>query len=404
MNPTVDDQVALLMQGCEFGDPQIERMMAGELRERLLEGRPLRVYCGYDATRPDLHLGHTITMGKLRQFQELGHEVTFVIGDFTTRIGDPSDKSSLRPQIPVEEIERNARTYAEQAFRILDPARTHVRFNSEWLDRLTFADVIRLASHFTVQQFLARENFQARLAANAPLWLHELVYTLAQGYDAVALQADVQIGGTEQLFSLLAGRKLQEAMGQRPQVCITFPILLGTDGHTRMSKSAGNYIGITEPPEEMYGKVMSIPDSALRNYATLVTRWAPGRVAEFLAGLEAGPLHPMEAKKALAWEIVDRFHGSEAADAAARSFARLHQERQAPDEMAELRLTQAMPLADLLVVAGMCHSKSEARRLVAQGGVRLDGQPVTAADGLIEPRRAVLQVGKRRFLRLVPYR
>jgi tyrosyl-tRNA synthetase len=214
----------------------------------------------------------------------------------------------------------------------------------------------------------------------------------------------VQIGGTEQLFSLLAGRKLQEAMGQRPQVCITFPILLGTDGHTRMSKSAGNYIGITEPPEEMYGKVMSIPDSALRNYATLVTRWAPGRVAEFLAGLEAGPLHPMEAKKALAWEIVDRFHGSEAADAAARSFARLHQERQAPDEMAELRLTQAMPLADLLVVAGMCHSKSEARRLVAQGGVRLDGQPVTAADGLIEPRRAVLQVGKRRFLRLVPYR
>lgn len=373
MEPGVDNQVALLMQGCEYGDPQIERMMAEELRERLREGRPLRVYCGYDATRPDLHLGHTVTMGKLRQFQELGHDVTFVVGDFTTRIGDPSDKNALRPQLPRAEIERNARTYAEQAWRILDRERTHIRFNSEWLDGLTFADVIRLAGRFTVQQFLVRDNFQARLAKNEPIWLHELMYALAQGYDAVALQADVQIGGTEQLFSLMAGRKLQEAFGQRPQVCITYPILLGTDGHTRMSKSAGNYIGIAEEPDDVYGKVMSIPDGAMRNYCTLVTRWAPERVEQLLADVEAGRMHPMEAKKALAWEIVDRYHGYEAADAAAEHFARVHQERQLPDAMAELTLAQATPLVELLLTAGLCASKSQARRLVEQGGVRLDG-------------------------------
>lgn len=402
MNGTVDDQVALLMQGCEFGDPQIEQMMARELRERLLEGRPLRVYCGYDSTRPDLHLGHTITMCKLGQFQELGHEVTFLIGDFTTRIGDPSDKNALRPQLAEEEIARNAQTYADQAWRVLDPARTRVRRNSEWLDGINFTEVIRMAASFTVQQLLARDNFQARLAKGEPVWLHELMYALAQGYDAVALEADVQIGGTEQLFSLLAGRKLQEALGHRPQVCITFPILLGTDGRTRMSKSAGNTIGLTDTAEEMYGKVMALPDEAMRNYATLLTRWPPQQLAEWLADLEAGRLHPMEAKKTLAWEIVARFHGREAADAAAGAFAWVHQARQVPEEMDELVITGPVPVAELLVAAGLCASKSEARRLIAQGGVRLDGQAVTSVDCLIEPRRAVLQVGKRRFLRLVP--
>ncbi len=401
MSRAVDDQVALLMQGAEFGDPQIQEMMAQELRERLLEGRPLRVYCGYDATRPDLHLGHTVTMGKLRQFQELGHEVTFLIGDFTTRIGDPSDKNALRPQVPEEEIAENARTYAEQAWRVLDPQLTHVRYNSEWLDRLSFADVIRLAGHFTVQQFLVRDNFAARMARNEPLWLHEFMYALAQGYDAVALQADVQLGGTEQLFSLLAGRRLQEALGQRPQVCITFPILVGTDGRTRMSKSAGNYIGLREPPEDMYGKVMSIPDEAMANYCRLVTRWAPDRVNQFLADLRAGRRHPMAAKKALAWEIVDRFHGSEAADRAAAHFQRVHQARELPQEMAEFALAQALPLVEVLVAAGLCGSKSEARRLVAQGGVRLDGRVMHSIDRLVPPDGAVLQVGKHRFLRLV---
>lgn len=402
MNLTVDEQVATLMHGSEFGDQGIRQMMAQELRERLLEGRPLRVYCGYDATKPDLHLGHTVTMCKLRQFQDLGHDVTFLIGDFTTRIGDPSDKNSLRPQLAEEVIARNARTYAEQAWRILDPDRTCIRRNSEWLDKLNFGDVIRLASSFTVQQFLVRDNFEARLARNEPVWLHEFMYALAQGYDAMTLQADVQIGGTEQLFSLLAGRKLQEACGQRAQVCITFPILLGTDGRTRMSKSAGNYIGLQEAPDDMYGKVMSIPDGAMGNYCRLVTRWTPGRIEQLLADLEVGRIHPMGAKKALAWEIVDRYHGSKAADGAAERFARVHQERKLPEEMAEFTTAQPMRVDELLVAVGLCASRSQARRLVEQGGVRLDGDTVDSVDRVVAPREAVLQVGKNHFIRLAP--
>jgi len=320
----VDEQVAALMHGSEFGDPQIKEMMTKELRQRLLEadaeGRPLRVYCGYDATKPDLHLGHTVTMRRLRLFQEYGHDVTFLIGDFTTRIGDPSDKDTLRPMLSEDEIAENARTYAEQAAKILIPERTHVRYNSEWLSKLSFFDLIKMADNFTVQQFLARANFQARMARNDPLWLHEFLYALFQGYDAVYLQTDVQLGATEQLFNLLAGRKLQEVFGQRPQVCITFPILVGTDGHMRMSKSTGNYIGINEPPEVMYQKVMSIPDEVHGNYFNLVTRWTPDQIAQLETDLAAGRLQPVEVKRKLAWEIVDCYHGREAADAAARHF------------------------------------------------------------------------------------
>jgi tyrosyl-tRNA synthetase len=405
MDNHVDRQVALLMQGAEFGDEQIKASMARELRARLLEAgaesRPLRVYCGYDATKPDLHLGHTVTMRKLRQFQELGHEVTFLIGDFTTRVGDPSDRDGLRPQLDPAEIAENARTYAAQAFKILDPARTHVRYNGEWLDQLGLAE-IKIAGQFTVQQFLQRESFQVRLKRGDPIWLHELLYALLQAYDAVALRADVQIGGTEQLFSLLAGRKLQEAWGQRPQVCITFPILVGTDGHSRMSKSMGNYIGIAEAPEVMYGKVMSLPDRVMGQYFRLVTRWTPEEISRITADLAAGRLHPMEAKKMLAWEIVDCYHGPDAALGAARHFERVHQEGKLPDEMPEFVLNEALPIPDLLLAAGLCRSKSQARRLVMQGGVRLDGQPVDSVDHAIMPVEGVLQVGKRRFLRLVP--
>jgi len=398
----VDEQLSILMQGAEFGDPQIYQVMEAELRERLQEGRPLRVYCGYDPTAPDIHLGHTVTMRKLRQFQDLGHEVTFLIGTFTGLIGDPSDKDSARPQRTMEELMENARTYAEQAFKILDRDRTLIRYNADWLSQLTFADTIRLASHFTVQQFLARDNFSKRMAKGDPIWLHEFFYALMQGYDAVAMQTDVQIGATEQLFNLMAGRKLQEAFGQRPQICLTLPILVGTDGRIRMSKSMGNYIGINEPPEAQYGKVMSLPDDAMPQYFRLVTRFEPPRIAGIEADLQAGRLHPRDAKMLLAREIVAIFHGEAAAERAEEHFKTVFQQRDLPPDMAEFRLTAPTNIVDLIVTAGLAPSKREARRLIEQGGVKLEGDAVASADLVVEPGRPrVLQVGRRRFVRLV---
>ncbi|HIC93117.1 MAG TPA: tyrosine--tRNA ligase [Anaerolineae bacterium] len=403
---SIDEQVAILMRGADFGDPQIKETMERELRERLVEaereGRPLRVYCGYDPTAPDLHLGHTVTMRKLAQFQELGHEVIFLIGGFTALIGDPSDKDSARPQQTPEEVAEKAKTYVEQAFKILDREKTIIRNNAEWLSKLTFADVIKLASHFTVQQFLARENFAKRYRRGDPIWLHEFLYALMQGYDAVMLRPDVQIGGVDQLFNLLAGRRLMEAFGLRPQICLTFPILVGTDGRMRMSKSAGNYIGINEPPEEMYGKVMSIPDEAMSNYFNLVTRWTPDQIAEIERALASGELHPRDAKMKLAWEIVSIFHGDEAATRAEEHFKRVFQRRELPREMPTYRLSAPRNIVELLVETGLAKSKSEGRRLIQQGGVRLDGEPVTSIELVVQPKDGlVLQVGRRRFVRLV---
>lgn len=405
MNKTsIDKQVAILMHGAEYGDAQIKEHMTQELRQRLAEGRPLRVYCGYDPTAPDLHLGHTVTMRKLRQFQDLGHQAIFVIGTFTALIGDPSDQDKARPRPSREQVEENARTYVQQAFKILDPERTEVRYNGEWLSKLTFEEIIDLAANFTVQQFLARDNFAGRYERGDPIWVHEFLYALMQGYDAVMLQTDVQLGATEQLFNLLAGRKIQEAFGQRPQICITFPILVGTDGRLRMSKSRGNYIGIDEPPEVMYGKVMSIPDEAMDNYFDLITRWSLEEIARIKAGLADGSIHPRDAKMRLAWEIVDSFHGHEAADAAQEHFRTVFQRRELPQEMPVWELSTAINIVDLISEAGMARSKSDARRLVQQGAVRLDGERVTSVETMIEPREAVLRVGKRRFLRLVPAR
>jgi tyrosyl-tRNA synthetase len=403
--PTVDEQVTILMRAAEFGDEQIKEHMQQELRERLVEaektGRPLRIYCGYDPTAPDIHLGHTVTMRKLRQFQELGHEVTFLIGSFTGLIGDPSDRTDARAQQTAEQVARNARTYTEQAFKILDPEKTVVRENAEWLSELAFEDVIGLASHFTVQQFLARENFALRHENGDAIWLHEFFYALMQGYDAVAMETDVQIGGTDQLFNLLAGRKLQEAFGQRPQICITLPILVGTDGRLRMSKSTGNYVGIDEPPEDKYGKTMSIPDPALCNWFELVTRWKPDQIDELLAAVERGEVHPMDAKKKLAWEIVSIFDGDEAADQAAAHFERVHQEGQLPEDMPSLTLEGPTNVVDIIQAAGFTRSKSEARRLVQQGAVRLDGERLDNIETEIAVEgEKTLQVGKRRFLRL----
>ena len=276
----IEEQVELLMQGTEYGDEELKKAMTNELRQRLLdaqkEGRPLRVYCGFDPTSTDLHLGHTIPMRKLRQFQDLGHDVTFLIGSYTALVGDPSDKNKARPILTEEQVAHNAQTYAEQAFRVLDREKTKIRYNGEWLSKLSLVDLIRLGQNFTVQQFLVRENFAKRFDAGEPIFLHETFYALMQGYDAVAMQTDVQVGGTEQLFNIIvAGRKLQEALGQKPLVGITMGILPGTDGVQRMSKSTGNIVPINTGAEDMYGKLMSIPDFAMGKYMRLVTRWNP---------------------------------------------------------------------------------------------------------------------------------
>ncbi len=403
--PPVEQQLAILMRGVEFGDATIRTNMEAELRQRLAESaqsdRPLRVYCGFDPTASDLHLGHTVPMRKLAQFQELGHEVIFLIGSFTALIGDPSDKASARRQQTEEEVREHAHTFTDQAWKVLDPRRTLVMYNSEWLSKLSFKDVIELAANFTVQQFLVRENFAQRFAKGDPIWLHEFFYALMQGYDAVAMRTDIQIGGTDQLFNLMAGRKLMENAGLRPQTVLTFPILVGTDGVLRMSKATGNYIGINEPPETMFGKVMSIPDSAMRSFADLVTRWTPDEIAEKFGALEAGNIHPMDLKKQLAFEIVDIFHGPEAAKAADLDFRMVHQEGELPAEMPELKLLQPSSVLDILTNSGLVPSKSEVRRLAQQGGIKLDGGRVDDPFQVVEPAgEHVLQIGKRKFLKL----
>lgn len=399
----IDEQLAILMRGVEFGDEQIRETMARELRERLAEGQPLRVYLGVDPSAPDLHLGHTVPLRKLAQFQELGHEVVFLVGSFTALIGDPSDREAARKQQTPEGVRFNAQTYVEQVHKVLDVKKTVIRYNDEWLSTLSFADIIHLASHFTVQQFLARDNFAQRHTKGDPIWLHEFFYGLMQGYDAVALNTDVQIGGTEQLFNLMAGRKLMEAFGLRPQVCLTFPILVGTDGHLRMSKTTGNYIGINEAPEIMYGKLMSIPDHAMSNYMSLVTRWTPDEISAVESALSRGRLHPRDVKMKLAREIVSIFHGNRAAGEAEEHFKTVFQQRELPPDMPVFSVVEPTSVVDLLVAAGLAKSKSEARRLIQQGGVKLDGEPVSDIEmEVVVVSERVFQVGRRRFVRLLP--
>ena len=397
---SLDEQVALLMQGTDYGDQTLARNMANELRERLKEGRPLRVYCGFDPRTSDLHLGHTIPMRKLRQFQELGHEVTFLIGNYTSLLGDPSDKDRLRPLLTAEQVAENARTYAEQAFRILDREKTHIRYNAEWLSRLSFLEVIQIAQNFTVQQFMTRDNFARRLERGEPIYLHETFYALMQAYDAVAQHTDVQVGGSDQLFNIItAGRKLQEAMGQRPQIGIIMGILPGTDGVVKMSKSLGNHIPILAAPEDMYGKVMSIPDSAMITYFELATRYTPRMIEEVRQQLGAG-VNPRDVKMALAREVVSIFHSAEAAERAEAQFRAVFQNKGLPDDMPEFAVNDGMSVVDVMVSLKFATSKGNARRLIAGGGVYLDGRTVTDGNETPAPPQ-VLQVGKRRFARLV---
>ena len=399
----IDEQVALLMQGTEYGDEEIKKAMGEELKQRLVqaekENRPLRIYCGYDPTKADLHLGHTVTMRKLRQFQELGHHVIFLIGDFTALIGDPSDKDVTRPILTPEQVEKNALTYEEQAFRILDPEKTEIRHNSEWLSKLGFSDLIKVASNFTVQQFLSREKFRLRWEKGDPIYIHETFYAFMQGFDAYSLDTDVQVGGTDQFFNIMmAGRKIMSAMGKQPNIVITLPILPGTDGEIKMSKSLGNDIPITTNADDLYGKLMSIPDKAMPEYFRLVTRWTPDQVDAIEKELADGSVHPRDAKMSLAYEVTEAFYGTEQAKQAQQDFILKFQKKEIPDDIPTCRIKAGQTILDVMMSARLAPSKSQAKRLFEQGGVSLDGESIT--DWNTEVREGVLQVGKRKFLEL----
>jgi len=401
----IDEKVKYLMQGTEYGDQHMAHAMAIELKDRLIEaeqsGRPLKIYCGYDPRTTDLHIGHTVTMRKLRQFQELGHEVTFVIGTYTSLIGDPSDKDKLRPQLTPDEVLENARTYAEQAYRVLDREKTIIRYNAKWLSQLSFADLIKLASNFTIQQFLTRENFRIRWDNNEPIHLHELFYSLMQGYDAHVLETDVQVGGTDQLFNIMtASRKIMSYYGQKPNIGIILDILPGTDGEVKMSKSLGNHIPLNTTPEDMFGKVMSIPDKAMPKYAKLATSWQTDTVNEFCEALNKGSIHPRDAKMKLAFEIVSIFYSQKEAEEAKMHFITLFQKGDIPENIPTYELDQPKLLLDILVDVGLIDSKNQGRRLIEQNGIKFNG--VIVADFNAEVNaKGLIQVGKRKFIRVL---
>ncbi|MBN1266859.1 MAG: tyrosine--tRNA ligase [Anaerolineales bacterium] len=405
---TIDEQVALLMQGTEYGDENLTKAMARELRERLIlaekENRPLRVYCGFDPRTSDLHIGHTVPMRKMRQFQELGHDVTFVVGRFTSLIGDPSDKDKVRAQLTSDQAAKNAETYANQAFNILDKDRTEIAYNDTWLSKLSFKDLIELSANFTLQQFLTRENFRKRWDQNDAVYLHEFFYAIMQGYDAYHLRADVQIGGTDQLFNIItASRKLMESLGEKPNIGIILGILPGTDGVVKMSKSLGNHIALNTTPEDMYGKVMSIPDSAMPSFFRLVTRWSPAEIDQIEDEIVSGKKHPRDVKMALAREIVAIYHGEHTVETAEQQFQQIFQQREDPSVMDRVTVSPGSSLLDIIVDNGLAPSKSEARRLMKQNGVRLDDEAITDPTYALElESTVVLRVGKRRFLRLEP--
>ena len=399
---TIDEQLAYLRKGT------VEIIREEDLRAKLEKSArldlPLRIKLGADPTAPDIHLGHTVVIRKLRAFQELGHTVIFLIGDFTGLIGDPSGKSATRPQLTREEIAANAETYKQQIFKLLDPERTEIRFNSEWMDRLGADGFIRLASHVTVRQILERDDFAKRLAEERPIALHELLYPLTQAYDSVALQADVELGGTDQKFNLLLGRNLQREYEQEAQVCVITPLLEGTDGVQKMSKSLGNYIGINEPASEMFGKVMSISDDLMWRYYELLTDLRTEEIVRLRAEAERGERNPRDVKVELAKRIVTDFHSAEDARQAEEEFNRIFRQKQAPDEVEEREVAAGVwKLPRLLVETGMAASMGEARRLIEQGGVSLDGERQSRVDYEVDlrmERTLLIQVGKRRFLRI----
>lgn len=403
---SIDEQVDVLMSSTGYGDAQIRENMRQELRERLIEaqreGRPLRVYAGFDPRTTDLHLGHTIPMRKLKQFQDFGHEVVFLIGSFTSLIGDP-DGATARDMLSSEQVEANAKTYTDQAFKILDPAKTTVRYNHEWLSQLNFADLIGLAQYFTVQQFVARETFRNRIDAGDPVYLHEFFYPLMQGYDAVALNTDVQVGGQDQLFNLMAGRQLMKGLGMKPQVVIAMgESLPGTDGVMKMSKSKGNHIPLLSEAGQMYTSLMKLPDSTMPLYYKLMLGWSQTQVDNLMASIEGGELAPQDAKTQMAFEITTIFHGHAAAVAGQEFSRTAMQQGGIPDDIAEYAIVADATVVDLLVETGMLKSKGDAKRQIEGGGVRRDGNKVESIDECVtlDQLPVVLQYGKRKFVRL----
>lgn len=392
------EQARLLKRGAD------EVLLERELVERLREGKPLRVKAGFDPTAPDLHLGHTVLLQKLRTFQELGHRVLFLIGDFTGMIGDPTGKSATRKPLTRDEIAENARTYESQVYKVLDRERTEVRFNSEWFDRMSAADLVKLAAKHTVARMLERDDFSKRYRTAQPIAIHEFLYPLVQGYDSVALRADVELGGTDQKFNMLVGRELQKHYGQRPQIVMTMPILEGTDGVNKMSKSLGNYVGVNEPPGDMYGKLMSISDELMWRYLELLSAEDMQTVTRWREEV-AGGLNPRDVKFRLAGELVARFHGPAAAERAHRDFIARFQQRQVPDDLPEKELRSSggrLPVPVALKEAGLTKSTSEAIRKIREGGVRVDGERVEDPGAYLSAgARVVLQLGKRHLVRIV---
>ena len=396
---SVEESLALIKRGA------VDLLLEEELIERLKTGRPLRIKAGFDPTAPDLHLGHTVLINKLRQFQDLGHHVMFLIGDFTGMIGDPTGKNVTRKPLTREEIKVNAETYREQVFRILDPDRTEALFNSAWFDHMTPGDFIHLAAKHTVARMLERDDFGKRYASGQPIAIHEFLYPLVQGYDSVAMRADVELGGTDQKFNLLVGRELQKHYGQPPQIVLTLPILEGLDGVQKMSKSLGNYVGIRDEPNDMFGKLMSISDDLMWRYFELLSFQPIDEIAKWRRQVNEEGLNPRDVKFRLAGELVERFHGVQAGQRALTAFIERFQKGVLPEDLAEVQVQSrdgGLPIANLLKDAGLAASTSEALRLIQQGAVRIDGERIENRDlTLTAGSRHVYQVGKRRISKVL---
>lgn len=402
---TPEEQLEIIRRGA--AEIISEEELLKKLRRSEETGKPLKIKAGFDPTAPDLHVGSAVVIRKMKHFQDLGHEVIFLIGDFTGLIGDPSGKTATRRQLSREEVGKNAKTYEEQIYKILDPAKTRIEFNSRWCDEMKFEDVIGLTSRYTVARILERDDFSKRMADNQPISILELLYPLVQGYDSVALEADVELGGTDQKFNLLVGRTLQREYGQDPQVILTMPLLEGTDGVQKMSKSLGNHIGISEPPDEIYGKTMSVADELMWKYFALATEVPETEIEKLRSSVESGGLHPKQAKQRLAREIVTLYHGQAEALAAEKRFEKVFARKELPDEMPSLVIKQSdmsggkVWVVKMLVQAGFADSNAEARRLIQQGGVRINQQEITLDNSDVSVKnRDVLQAGKRRFVQI----
>lgn len=402
--PPVNGQLAHIRRGA--AEIIREEDLRAKLESAAKTGRPLRVKLGVDPTAPDLHLGHTVVLRKLKHFQDLGHTAIFLVGDFTALVGDPTGQTVTRPPLSREQVKANAKTYLAQVFKILDPKKTEVRYNTEWLDKLTSQEMVQLTAKYRLARMLEHEDFRSRLEKNEPISIHEILYPLIVAYDSVVLEADVELGATEQKFNLLMGREIQREYGKPEQVAVTMPILVGLDGQRKMSKSLGNYVGITEPPGEMFGKLMSMPDAQMWSYFELLTERPESQLAELRAQVTSGATHPMDVKMSLAQEIIAGFHGAEAAQKAADEFQRVFRDRQAPEEAPVRKIPRGAPkrLSVLLVELGLSDSRSDADRLIKQGAVEVDearASDVKKEIDLAAPREFLLRAGKKKFLRVI---